>query len=279
MKMNWKERAAFVRLGTLVLGTSIAGCSGLSSSQSLPAATALAAHDASAVVKHAGGSVCQYTSSEHFNSKVDIPAGSWLLFTSVFRIPGQAGLLRFQMSKSSISFVANGQTYRIQAPGARISLHSQSALHVHWANGAKHGIWWLMVPSGTMNKDYTDFMDQVAWQVPSPGLSGGDFQGSNEVTWSASFPSGKYSGTQIQWQWGAAVYTQLDNFPPDYNNLGTKPVDDPDYFSPPNSDPAGTPELDTQYLTDGGTNQGGQNDYIGGAGKNHVENITTCGKV
>jgi len=269
-----------MRLGALVLGSFIAGCGGSASvspaGQSLPA-TAVAARDASAVIKNAGGAVCPFTSSEHFNAQVDIPAGSWLLFTSVFRVPGQVSNLRFQMSKSYITFFANSQMYRIQAPGARISLHSQPNLHVHWASGKQHGIWWLMVPYGTMEKDYTDFMDQVAWQVPYPGLSGSDFQGSNEVTWNASFPSGKYAGTQVQWQWGAAVYTQLDNFPPDYNNLGTKAVDDPDYYSPPNSDPAGTPELDTQYLTAGGTNQGGQPDYTGGAQKNHVENVTTCG--
>lgn len=271
------------RLGALALALAITGCSGSpgsvasSAASVVPMTTGTKAPGASSIMKPAGQYACAYTSDEHFNSKVDIPAGTWLLFTSIFRVPpGQAGNLRFDVSNSYITFTANNQQYKIQTPGARISLHQQSNLHLHWAKGKQHGIWWLMVPYGTMDKDYADFMDQVAWQVPAPGLSGADFGGSNEVTWHVSLSSGKNAGTQIQWQWGAAVYTQLDNFPGDYNNLGSKPVEDPDYSSG-NSDPAGTPELQKQYLTDGGTNQG-QNDYIGDAGKNHVENVSPCGK-
>ncbi len=271
------------RFAALAAAAAISGCGGPASSLAPPAggaapmASSLKTSSASAVMKPAALYSCAYTSDEHFNSKVDIAAGSWLVFTSIFRVPpGQAGALRFDVSKSYITFTANNQSYQIQAPGARISLHQQSNLHLHWAKGAQHGIWWLMVPYGTMEKDYADFMDQVAWQVPAPGLSGADFGGNNPVTWHVSLSSGKNAATQFQWQWGAAVYTQLDNFPGDYNNLGSKPVEDPNY-SNGNADPAGTPEVQKQYLTDGGTNQG-QNDYIGGAGKNHVENVNPCGK-
>lgn len=272
------------RLGAFALALAITGCSGspgsvASSAQSVvPATTGAKAPGGSAIMKAAGQYGCAYTSAEHFNEKVDIPAGSWLLFTSVFRVPsGQAGNLRFDVSKSYITFAANNQTYQIQVPGSRISLHSQSNSHLHWAKGAKHGIWWLMVPYGVMEKDYAAFMEQVAWQVPSPGLSGADFGGSNEVNWNLSLSTGKYVKSSIEWQWGAAVYTQLDNFPTDYNNLASKPVDDPGYSSG-NGDPAGTPENNKPYLVDGGTNQGGQLDYIGGAEKNHVANVTLCGK-
>lgn len=267
------------RVGVLALAAAISACSG--AANSMPAAQSASASvpSASVSVKPAGTYSCAYSSDEHFNSKYDIPAGSWLLFTSVFRVPpGQAAPFRFDVSNSYITFTANSATYKIQAPGVRISLHQQSASHLNWAKGSQHGIWWLMVPYGTMEKNGADFMDQVAWQVPQPGLHGSDFQGNNTVTWHASLSSGKYASEQIQWQWGAAVYSQLDNFPADYNNLGAKPVDDPNY-SNGNTDPAGTPELDKQYLTDGGTNQGAQNDYIGGAEQNHVANVSPCGKV
>jgi hypothetical protein len=70
------------------------------------------------------------------------------------------------------------------------------------------------------------------------------------------------------------VYTQLDNFPSDYNELAVKDLDDPN-FGPffGNTDPAGTPENDKQYLTTGGTQNGNQLDYIGGAGNDHVTNV------
>lgn len=272
-----------VRVGALALAAAIAGCSGASNSlapsgQSVVPMAGPAAHDASAVIKPADGSCLNpFTSDEHFNSKVDIAAGSWLLFTSVFRVPNGQSPLKFQVNNSYITFTAGSQSYTIQAPGARISLHEQDTTHLNWAKGNKHGIWWLMASYNTMEKNYTDFMDQVAWQVPAPGLSGSDFQGSNSVTWHMSLYSAKYPNTHIQWQWGAAVYSQLDNFPPNYNMLGSKPVDDPTYSVGNSTDPAGTPENDKNYLVAGGTN-GNTLDYIGGAETNHVENVYPCSK-
>jgi hypothetical protein len=127
-----------------------------------------------------------------------------------------------------------------------------------------------MVPYGTIGND---FMNSVAWPVPAGGLPGGI----KDVSWTASFSISQYgvgaNAQPIQWRWGAAVYTQLDNFPPDYNQLGVKDLDDPNYAPYFNSDPAGTPENDKQYLTTGGTQNGNQLDYVGGAGNNHVQPI------
>jgi hypothetical protein len=264
-------------LATLTASAVLAGCGGSISSlapsgQSISPMTTSGRGPAS--VRPLAAISCTLSSKENFNN--DPIAGGYIWFTSIFDVPpGQQGLLRFHMYKSSITFTNGSQTYTINTPDSRISLHDPSNInsHVNFApalGNVKHDVWWLMVPYGTSGND---FLNEVAWPVPSGGLPGGI----QNVTWTAKFSIAKHgvgaSGQPIQWRWGAAVYTQLDNFPSDYNQLNVKDLDDPNYGPYFNSDPAGTPENDKQYLTTGGTQNGNQIDYIGGAGNDHVTNI------
>jgi hypothetical protein len=75
------------------------------------------------------------------------------------------------------------------------------------------------------------------------------------VTWSGQISSDTH-GLTVHWQWGAAVYT---SFSADYTQLGVKPVDNPKASAYQNSDNAGTPENDTNFVTGGARGGGGSN--------------------
>jgi hypothetical protein len=87
--------------------------------------------------------------------------------------------------------------------------------------------------------------------VPASGLPGGI----KDVIWQATFSSNT-SGLTVNWQWGAAVYT---NFSTKYNDLGVKPVDDNKASKYKNSDHAGTPEDFKAYVIGGARGGGGSN--------------------
>lgn len=264
------------RLGALALAAAIAACSGGANSlapagQSIPATTTSVG---AASVNPMFADSCTLTSKENFDND-PISAGSWILFTSIFDIPtGKEGLLRFHMKKSSITLTNGSNTYTINTPDARISLHDPNNHNIHLnfapAMGkVKHNVWWLMAPYGESG-NY--FMNDVVWQVPA-NLDGGI----KDVTWQATFTISKYgvgeSTEPIHWRWGAAVYTTLQNS--NYNGIGVKALDAA--YGPAsglfdNGDPAGTPENYKSYLTLGGTQQGQGGDYTG-AGNGHVQNI------
>jgi hypothetical protein len=97
----------------------------------------------------------------------------------------------------------------------------------------------------------------VAYQVPAGGLPGGI----NPVTWTGTM-SGSASFS-LQWQWGAAVYTQ---FTTNYNQLGIKPLHSTSLDSYHVGDQAGTPEgVNTggtawkTFVTGGARGGGGSN--------------------
>jgi hypothetical protein len=98
--------------------------------------------------------------------------------------------------------------------------------------------------------------------LPFAGLAGNDFLaaltfpgGIKNVIWQATFSSGT-SGLTVNWQWGAAVYT---NFSADYNSLAVKPVDDNKASQFQNSDHAGTPENFKPFVIGGARGGGGSN--------------------
>ena len=68
-------------------------------------------------------------------------------------------------------------------------------------------------------------------------------------------------GIDIDWRWGAAVYTSFNTNPA---LIGLKPVDDKTTSAYANTDPAGTPESFRTYLTPGAKGTGGTS-YIGTA--------------
>jgi len=86
--------------------------------------------------------------------------------------------------------------------------------------------------------------------------------GIQNVTWSGAF-STDTQGINLQWQWGAAVYTQFGTAYATVGNtnlLGVNPEEGSANTNSP--DPAGTPESYKQYVTFGGTG-GGLASYIG----------------
>jgi hypothetical protein len=97
------------------------------------------------------------------------------------------------------------------------------------------------------------FLTGLALQVPS-GLPGGGISPNLCGIFSASVP-----GIQVQWQWGAAVYTCWPPAPGVYNMLNVKPTHQ-NACNVNNGDHAGTPENSAfQCVTGGGTGGGGSN--------------------
>ena len=80
-------------------------------------------------------------------------------------------------------------------------------------------------------------------------------RGIKNVIWQATFSSDR-SGLSVNWQGGAAVYT---NFSTDYNSLGVKPVDDNKASQFQNSYHAGTSENFKQFVIGGAGGGGGSN--------------------
>jgi hypothetical protein len=97
------------------------------------------------------------------------------------------------------------------------------------------------------------FLSGAALAVPG-GLPGNIIG----VTWKGQMQSDT-SNVQVQWQWGAAVYTNLAT---DYTQLGVKPCDDGHASVYQNPDHAGTPEAFKSYVASSGPGPGGNN-YTG----------------
>jgi hypothetical protein len=113
------------------------------------------------------------------------------------------------------------------------------------------GMWVTTVPSGIKGNT---FLSGLSFPVPA-NLPGGI----KNVTWNGTI-SVDTPGVSVNWQWGAAVYT---NFSADYNLVGVKPVDDKTASQYQNKDHAGTPENFKPYVI-GGATGGGGNNYTGG---------------
>jgi hypothetical protein len=101
--------------------------------------------------------------------------------------------------------------------------------------------------------------------LPVGGLLGGllgpltsALPGNISPTWSGTFQADT-PGLTVNWQWGAAVYTQLDS---NYNALGVKPIDGNQLSAYQNMDRAGTPESFKAQVTAGARGSGGTN-YTG----------------
>src|SRR6185503_15514092 len=101
-----------------------------------------------------------------------------------------------------------------------------------------NGVWVTRVPRSGLSGN--TFLSALAYTVPAGGLPGGI----NPVSWSGTFlASGP--GVSLQWQWGAAVYTQ-------FGPTGIKATDDTKGDCVyKNSDHAGTPENNKPYVIGG----------------------------
>jgi hypothetical protein len=192
---------------------------------------------------------CSITSSivSNFNGTA-VPAGDYIWFNSVLKASGLGSSpVTITITGASITFTANGTTYTLPVPDARIT-YSPTATTATTTFNTGLNMWITTVPSvGPGNQ----FMSGFAFPIPVGGLPGGI----NPVTWQATINSDTH-GVSVNWQWGAAAYT---SFSGNLNALGVKPVDSNSQSQYLNSDHAGTPESFKLFVTGGARGGGGSN--------------------
>ena len=163
--------------------------------------------------------------------------------------------VRVFVTKGVITFTANGTNYSVPVPDALITfspLVTSATTTFDTANNR----WVTTVPSVHPNSRQRQFdllgrifASGVTMPVPAAGLPGGI----KNVTWSAAYTTDT-PGLQLQWKWGAAVYS---TFGTDYNALQVKPADASraPWANHTDNDQAGTPEAFKQYfnMSGGGT--------------------------
>ena len=179
-----------------------------------------------------------------------IPEGDYVWFNSVVSVRGLGDqTANVFYTGGSITFNVNGIPQTVTVPDAQMTFSPDTtqATTIFDFGG------WLtsLQSSGLAGKD---FLTGVAVQVPTGGWPGG----MQPVSWTGTFTSDT-AGVTLQWQWGAAVYTQFGS---DYGSLMVKPVDDNNGSQYKNSDHAGTPESFKQFVT-GGARGGGGSNYTG----------------
>jgi hypothetical protein len=188
--------------------------------------------------------------SANFNP-TPIAAGNTIWFSSDFQAHGLGnGPVTLQFVNQTISFAANGTNYSVNVPNATVTFSPSTTVATTTFN-ASTDTWNTTVP---INIGGNVFLSGAELAVPG-GLPG-NITG---VTWKGQMQSDTQN-VQVQWQWGAAVYTSL---PTDYTTLGVKPVDDGHASSYQNNDHAGTPEADKAYLTAGATGDGSAGNATG----------------
>ena len=189
---------------------------------------------------------CTSANGSNFNG-TPIAGGDYVWFNAVLKVKGidVSSETTIQLIQSTISFAAGGTTYLLNVPDGFITF-SPTATE---ATTTFDGVAWNTVVPSSFSKNV--FLDGLVFQVPAGGLPGGI----NPVTWSGTFKSDQ-AGVTVEWQWGAAVYTQ---FSTDDTALGVKPVDGGQSNPYPNSDHAGTPENFKPFVTGGARGGGGSN--------------------
>jgi hypothetical protein len=190
-------------------------------------------------------SLAGYTAlSANFNP-TPIADGSTLWLTSAFQAKGLgSGPVTLQFINQTISFTANSANYSVNVPNATVTFSSSTTLATTSFN-ASTNTWTTAVP---INIGGNVFASGAALTVPG-GLPGGI----TGVTWKGQLQSDTQN-VQVQWQWGAAVYT---SFAADYTTLNVKPCDDGHASAYQNNDHAGTPEAFKASVTAGATGGGG----------------------
>jgi len=194
----------------------------------------------------AGADSCTSASGSNFNGTA-IAAGNFIWFNAVAKVKGidVSSQTTIVFSGSTISFAAGATTYQLNVPDSTITF-SPTATE---ASTSFDGVSWTTVVPSSFSQDV--FLDGLSFQTPAGGLPGGI----NPVTWSGTFVSSA-RGVTVEWQWGAAVYTQ---FSTDDTALGVKPVDGDKSNPYQNSDHAATPENFKAYVTGGARGGGGSN--------------------
>jgi hypothetical protein len=204
------------------------------------------------------------TSKANFTNKA-IPAGKSIWFASeltVARGPRDGNNVfkdmsnhpvRIFVTNGMISFTANGTNYSVPVPDALITF-SPSVTQATTTFDTVNNRWVTTLPTVHPITRLRQFEIQigrifasgVTMPVPAGGLPGGI----KNVTWSAAYTTDT-PGMQLEWRWGAAVYS---TFSTNYNALQVKPADPvrASWALYTNNDQAGTPEAFKQYFNPSG---------------------------
>src|SRR5579871_729629 len=208
------------------------------------------------------------TSSISFNfDGSPIPAGDALWFNAECKIGGLGKTTSavVDLTNQNITFSAGGTNYTESLPDSVISLSSSTTTATASFDDVNNE-WDINLPT---NFPGNAFMGGGVVGVPV-NLPGNI----KNVTWTGDFTSGT-SGLTVNWQWGAAVYTNFGN---DYNLDNIMPLGGPGPGGPgpggpgrggpgpggpgPGSssgDPAGTPEAYKSFNVTATTGNGGNN--------------------
>jgi hypothetical protein len=180
-----------------------------------------------------------------------IAAGSTVWFNSELH-PGPLGNgpVTIQFTNQTITFTAGGTNYNVTVPNSVVTF-TPGTTAASTSYSAATNTWTTALPG---NLAGNEFLGGVALALPS-GLPGGI----TNVSWQGLMQSDTLN-FQVQWHWGAAVYTQ---FATDYTTLGVKPCDDPHASVYQNGDHAGTPEAFKADLTAGATGDGNPQNAAG----------------
>lgn len=179
-----------------------------------------------------------------------IHAGRFIWFNSAVKVSRLgAGPTTIMLDDGTIQFKANGTTYIVPVPKARITF-SPTVSVATTEFDLESNTWITQVPSG-ISGDV--FLAGVTFPVRSPLPAQIPL-----VTWKGRILTDTPEVT-VQWKWAAAVYTQFSTFYPD---LGVKPVDDAQASQYQNAHPAGSPENFIGQVTGGALGRG-FTDYTG----------------
>lgn len=195
-----------------------------------------------------------------------IPAGDTVWFNAALKISGLGNSpVTVEVTNQVISFSAGGTDYTVNVPDSDITFAPTTTSAALVFNAGQNA-WVASLPSTFSGNA---FLGAAELQVPA-GLPGGI----NPVTWSGNFATDT-PGVKINWQWGAAVYS---NFSTDYSALNVKPLDSNKLTAYQNSDHAGTPEAFKNFVM-GGARGGGGSNWTGsysatGSITPQVENLT-----
>jgi hypothetical protein len=132
--------------------------------------------------------------TSNFNG-TPIPAGRYIWFTSVIKVSGVGSSpAQLFLTDSSIQFSANGQSYSLPVPDARVLIDPQATTASTTFNSAS-GRWETTLP---VQFSGNAFLSGLSYLVPV-NLPGGI----NPVSWVATFTTDT-PGLTVTWQWSAA---------------------------------------------------------------------------
>jgi hypothetical protein len=200
-------------------------------------------------VTNSGGTAIHYDSS-----LPGIASNSYIWFDAVANnvqgLPSNGAQVKLYLTNSSISFTANGKAYVVPVPNAVVTFNSSTALGTTF--GTTTNRWSTSVPKSSLTGN--TFVTGVAFQLPNNFPAG-----IQNVAWSASY-STDTPGITLQWQWGAAVYSNFSTTYSTTTNANVLGVNAED--GAPGPDPAGSPENYKASVVFGATGGGGTN-YTG----------------